>query len=82
LYDIEAKMRYTMAIEISSLQAEDRYLKIEEISEYLQIPKATLYKYTSRNTIKPRLKGIRIGRTLRVKLRDVDQWLRELGDFE
>jgi excisionase family DNA binding protein len=71
-----------MATEISSLQAEDRYLKIEEISEYLQIPKATLYKYTSRNTIKPRLKGIRIGRTLRFKISDVDQWLRELEECE
>jgi DNA-binding IclR family transcriptional regulator len=45
--EIKKKGYVCMMTEINSLQTEDKYLKIDEISEYLQIPKATLYKYTS-----------------------------------
>ena len=56
----------------------DRFLTMEQVSEYLQIPKNTLYKYTSKNTTRRQLRGVRIGRALRFRLSDVDKWLEEL----
>ena len=67
-----------MTIEINSLQHDERYFTLNDISKYLQLPKTTLYKYTSKNTTKPRLKGIRIGRVLRFRASDVGKWLKEL----
>ncbi|MFC1714810.1 helix-turn-helix domain-containing protein [Candidatus Poribacteria bacterium] len=61
------------------LQTGDRFLTIDQVSEYLQVPKNTLYKYTSENTTRLRLRGVRIGRALRFRLSDVDKWLEELG---
>ena len=59
-------------------QAEDKYLTLDEVAEHLQVPKTTLYKFTSRNTTRPRLRGVRIGRALRFRLSDVEEWLRGL----
>lgn len=58
----------------------ERYLTIDDVSDLLQIPKGTLYKFTARNTGKPRLKGVRIGRSLRFKVSDVNDWLDKLKD--
>lgn len=58
----------------------ERYLTIDDVSDLLQIPKGTLYKFTARNTGKPRLKGVRIGRSLRFKASDVNDWLDKLKD--
>ena len=66
--------------EIDSLQNKEKYLTLDDISKYLQLPKATLYKYTSRNTTRLRLRGVRIGRTLRFRTTDVDEWLKELKE--
>ena len=71
-----------MAIDINSLQTDEKYLTLDDISRYLQLPKATLYKYTSRNTTKLRLRGVRIGRTLRFRTSDVDEWLKELKESD
>jgi excisionase family DNA binding protein len=71
-----------MAIDINSLQTNEKYLTLDDISKYLQLPKATLYKYTSRNTTKLRLRGVRIGRTLRFRTSDVDEWLKELKESD
>ncbi len=59
---------------------QERYLTIDDVSDLLQIPKGTLYKFTARNTGKPRLKGVRIGRSLRFKVSDVNDWLDKLKD--
>ena len=69
-----------MTVEIRPLQTDEKYLTLDDVSKYLQLPKATLYKYTSRNTTKPRLKGVRIGRTLRFRVSDVGKWLMELEE--
>ena len=58
----------------------ERYLTIDDVSDLLQIPKGTLYKFTARNTGKPRLKGVRIGRSLRFKVSDVNDWLDKLKE--
>ena len=60
--------------------AHEKYLTLDDVSEFLQIPKGTLYKYTARNTGKPRLKGVRIGRSLRFKVSDVHDWLEKCRD--
>lgn len=56
----------------------DRLLSLDEVASYVKMPKGTLYKYTSRNSRKVHLKGIRIGRSLRFRLEDVEKWLLEL----
>jgi excisionase family DNA binding protein len=71
-----------MPTEINYLQTNEKYLTLDDISKYLQLPKATLYKYTSRNTTKLRLRGVRIGRTLRFGTSDVDEWLKELKESD
>ena len=58
----------------------EKYLTLDEVSEFLQIPKGTLYKFTAKNTGKPRLKGIRIGRSLRFRVSDVTDWIEQLKD--
>lgn len=59
---------------------QERYLTLDDVSDLLQIPKSTLYKYTARNTGKPRLRGVRIGRSLRFRVSDVHNWLERLED--
>jgi len=71
-----------MFTDIGPIRTEERYLTLDEVSDFLQVPKSTLYKYTSRNTTRPRLKGIRIGRVLRFRMRDVDLWVKELENVE
>jgi len=63
-----------------TVDSEEQYLTIDDVSDILQIPKSTLYKYTARNTGKPRLKGVRIGRSLRFRKSDVNDWLEKLED--
>lgn len=58
----------------------ERYLTIDDVADILQIPKSTLYKYTARNTVRTRLRGIRIGRSLRFRMSDVNDWLEKLED--
>ena len=58
----------------------EQYLTLDEVSAHLQVSRATLYKFTSRNTDRPRLKGVRIGRRLRFRKSDVEQWLEKLED--
>jgi len=60
----------------------EKYLTVDDVSELLQMPKSTLYKYTAKNTVRPRLKGVRIGRTLRFRESDINEWLEKLEDGE
>jgi len=51
---------------------EKRYLNIEELSQYLGMPKQTIYQWTSQH----RIPFIKIGR-LRFDKERIDKWLRE-----
>ncbi len=55
------------------VQTGDTFLTIGQVSEYLQIPKNTLYKYTSENITRLRLQGVRIGSVLRFRLSSIDK---------
>ena len=50
-------------------------LTVDELSEYLQVPAKTIYQWRHKNCGPP---GIRIGRYLRFRSSDVEQWLAEL----
>jgi excisionase family DNA binding protein len=47
---------------------------IADVSAYLQIPVSSIYKMTARKA-SVRIPHIRIGRALRFRQSDVDQWL-------
>ena len=63
-----------------AVDSEEKYLTLDDVSDILQIPKTTLYKYTARNTGKPRLRGVRIGRALRFRMSDLYDWLENFED--
>ena len=52
---------------------EKRFLRIEELSEYMGTPVATLYTWTHQKKI-PHLK---MGRSVRFDLREIEAWLKE-----
>ena len=52
---------------------EKRFLRIEELSEYMGTPVATLYTWTHQKKI-PHLK---MGRSVRFDLREIETWLNE-----
>ena len=49
-----------------------RFLKIEELSEYMGTPVATLYTWTHQRKI-PHLK---MGRSVRFDLREIEEWIK------
>ena len=51
-------------------------LTIEELSEYLRIPKSTLYKLAQQG----RLPGQKVGRHWRFRKGAVDRWLEQRGE--
>jgi excisionase family DNA binding protein len=51
---------------------DDPLLTPDELAEYLQKPKATLYAWRSRGEGPP---AIRVGRDLRWRKADVEEWL-------
>ena len=50
---------------------------VTELADYLRVPLATLYNWRCRG-IGP--SGIRVGKYVRYRPRDVEQWLTELED--
>ncbi len=52
---------------------ERRFLKIEELSEYMGTPVATLYTWTHQKKI-PHLK---MGRSVRFDLREIEEWIKK-----
>ncbi|MEW6474218.1 MAG: helix-turn-helix domain-containing protein [Actinomycetota bacterium] len=52
-------------------------MTIEEVGDYLRVPVATLYDWRHRG-IGP--SGMRVGRHVRYRLRDVDSWLETRRD--
>lgn len=54
-----------------SAYADNKPMTLEEASEFLQMPKNTLYKYTHERSIPFR----KIGRSLRFNQKDLTEWL-------
>ncbi len=52
----------------------DRLLTVEELADYLGVPVATLYQWRHRGEGPP---GFRVGRYIRYRRNDVEQWIRD-----
>ena len=52
----------------------DRLLTVEELADYLGVPIATLYQWRHRGEGPP---GFRVGRYIRYRRNDVEQWIRD-----
>ena len=48
-----------------------RIVSIEELSEYLGMPKGTLYHWVSQR----RIPGMKLGRSTRFDITEIDSWL-------
>ena len=55
----------------------DKLLTLAEVAEVLGVPTATLYQWRHRGT-GPR--GIRVGRHVRYRAADVEEWLAQQAD--
>ena len=55
------------------MQEKSPYMSADEISKYLQIPKATIYQYTMRKSIP----FYKIGNRVRFTKDDIDKWVKE-----
>ncbi|MBW6436701.1 helix-turn-helix domain-containing protein [Actinoplanes hulinensis] len=53
---------------------EEALWEIDQVAEYLRVPKATLYTWRKRNYGPP---GARVGRSIRYDPADVRQWFRD-----
>ena len=51
-----------------------KFVTVSELSQYLSIPKATIYTWVSLRKI-PGV--VRLGRTLRFEIGEIDRWVRE-----
>ena len=54
--------------------APDQLLSIDQVAEYLNVPKSTVYKWNQHGT-GPRF--LKVGRYVRYRLADVDAWLEQ-----
>lgn len=59
---------------IEGMELRDRLLTVQELSEHLGVPVATLYKWRYQRQGPP---GFRVGRHVRYRWNDVEQWLEE-----
>ena len=59
-----------------STTIEKRLIGINEISEYLDISKATLYSWT----LQKRIPHIKMGRLLKFDLQEINEWLKRKND--
>ena len=57
----------------------DRLLTVEELADYLGVPIATLYQWRHRGEGPP---GFRVGRYIRYRRNDVEQWIRDRLDAD
>lgn len=51
----------------------DRHLTVEDLAERLGVPAATIYRWRTNGTGPP---GLRVGRHLRFRIADVEEWER------
>jgi len=54
---------------------EDRLLTIRELAEYLRVNPFTVYRWVAQK----RIPHLRVGGTLRFRLDDIDEFMRERG---
>ena len=52
---------------------ERKYLSIKELSEYLGIPKHTIYSWTSMKKIP----YVKLGRAIRFDMTEIESWIKE-----
>ena len=60
------------------MKFQDGLIDITELAAYLKVPVATIYAWRYRGTGPP---GLRIGRHVRFRLRDVERWLESREDM-
>ena len=53
----------------------DRLLTVRELAEYVRVNPFTVYRWVEQN----RIPHLRVGRTLRFRLEDIDEFMRERG---
>jgi excisionase family DNA binding protein len=53
----------------------DRLLTVRELAEYLRVNPFSVYRWVEQN----RIPYLRVGRTLRFRLEDIDEFMRERG---
>jgi excisionase family DNA binding protein len=53
----------------------DRLLTVRELAEYVRVNPFTVYRWVEQN----RIPHLRVGRTLRFRLQDIDEFMRERG---
>jgi excisionase family DNA binding protein len=66
-----ASVRYRTARRTAPVGGSNRLLSVEELAAYLGVPKKTVYGCWRRWG----LRGYRVGRYLRFRERDVEEWL-------
>lgn len=54
----------------------DQLLTLKQVADLLQVPRQTLYGWRTRNEGPP---GLKVGRHVRYRLRDVEKWLDTRG---
>lgn len=59
-------------MEHSEIRSFDRLLSAQEVADYLRVPLATIYTWRHRHQGPP---GLRVGRHLRYRRRDVEAWI-------
>lgn len=60
------------AVQAAVDEAVDRLMSVPRLSEYLDVPEATIYQWNHRRTGPP---AIKVGKHLRYRRSDVDRWL-------
>jgi len=50
----------------------ERLIGIDELAEYLEVPKATIYRWRNRGVGPP---GFRVGKHVRFRWIDVERWI-------
>lgn len=59
---------------INGMERRDRLLTVQELSDYLGVPVATLYQWRYRGEGPP---GFRVGRHVRYRWSDVEGWIEQ-----
>jgi excisionase family DNA binding protein len=67
----------TAASDAPAADTMDRLLTARELARYLDVPVSTLYWWRHREEDPP---GFRVGKHLRYRQRDVDEWVRQQLD--
>lgn len=52
----------------------DRLIGVDELAEYLEVPKATIYGWRNRGVGPP---GFRVGKHVRFRWTDIERWIED-----